>query len=220
MVLQPCITELCTDIIYQLILQCHTGCPNLFIGNIVDSFPNLLVALVTQEFLIEILRIEFTPLCSCPCGEVYTVSNVTNVVFFWIIAFPNRCKHLLAHPSVKLTYTVNLLAGVASKGRHTELLVMVIGIDTTHTDEFIPTNAKFCRIATHILAKESFIKVVVSSRNWSMNSIQTRSTNEFQCLVECQTFLDVIAQTLQVTQSSMSFITMINIFLNAQFLES
>ena len=43
LVLQPCITELVTDIVDQLVLQSYTSLPNFFIGYIVDSFPDLFI---------------------------------------------------------------------------------------------------------------------------------------------------------------------------------
>ena len=78
--------------------------------------PDGLVRLVAHEILVEVLRIDGTPLSSSPCGEVHTVGDVTHVVLFRVIAIPNACEHLLANPSVKLRHAIDLLAGIAGKG--------------------------------------------------------------------------------------------------------
>ena len=183
--------------------------------------PDFLVALVVHEVLVEIFIIKLTPLCCSPSWEVNTIGYITYVVFLWEVALPDVREHLLAYPTVKLTYTINLLASVASECRETETLVVIVWIFTTHTDELIPRDAKTLWIATHVLAEESLVEVVMTSWHRSVNSIERRSANQLESLVEVQAILlDVIAETLQVAESSMTLVAVINIFLDAKFLQS
>jgi hypothetical protein len=101
--------------------------------------PDFLVALVVHEVLVEICIIELTPLCCCPSWEVNTIGYITYVVLLWEVTLPDISEHLLAYPTVKLTYTVNLLASVAGEGREAETLVVIVCILTTHTDELCPS---------------------------------------------------------------------------------
>ena len=182
--------------------------------------PDFLVALVVHEVLVEICIIELTPLCCCPSWEVNTVGYITYVVLLWEVTLPDVREHLLAYPTVELTYAVNLLASVASEGRETETLVVIVCILTTHTDELIPRDAEALWIATHVLTEESLVEVVVTSWHWSVNSIERRSANQLESLVEVQAILlNVIAETLQVAESSMTLVTVINIFLDTKFLQ-
>jgi len=183
--------------------------------------PDFLVALVVHEVLVEICIIELTPLCCCPSWEVNTIGYITYVVLLWEVTLPDVREHLLAYPTMELTYAVNLLTSIASEGRETETLVVIVCILTTHTDELIPRDTKALWIATHVLAEESLVEVVVTSWNWSMNSIERRSTNQLESLVEVQAILlDVIAETLQVAECSMTLIAVINLLLDAEFLQS
>ena len=84
--------------------------------------PEAFVALIIDVVLVEILGVNLAPLCSCPCWEVNTIGYVAYVALLRIVALPDRSEHALAYPAVKLTYAVNLLACVASEGRHTEAL--------------------------------------------------------------------------------------------------
>ena len=52
-----------------------------------------------------------------------------------------------------------------------------------------------------------------------MTSVKTTCTYQLNGLVECQTILDVVAQTLQVTKGSMTLVTVVDILLNAQLLQ-
>ena len=52
-----------------------------------------------------------------------------------------------------------------------------------------------------------------------MYGIEGRGADKFQSLVECQTTLDIVAQTLQVTEGGMSLIAVIDIFLDTEFLQ-
>ena len=182
--------------------------------------PDFLVALVVHEVLVEICIVELTPLCCSPSWEVNTIGYITYVVFLWEVALPDVREHLLAYPTVKLTYTINLLASVACECREAETLVVIVWIFTTHTDELIPRDAKALWIATHVLAEESLVEVVMTSWHWSVNSIERRSANQLESLVEVQAILlDVVAETLQVAESSMTLVAVINILLDTKFLQ-
>ena len=147
------------------------------------------------------------------------VGNIAYMVFFWIISFPYRCEHLLAYPTMQLAYAIYFLAGVAGECRHAETFRMVFGILTSHADKLIPCDTKQGRISTHVLAKQCFVKIIVSCRNWRVACVETGSPDKFQRLIECQSLLYIVAQTLQVAQCRMPFVAMIYIFLNAKFLQ-
>ena len=220
LILQPSLLELHLDIFEELSLQSLTGSPDFLIGAIVDAMPDLLVRLVVQEVLVEVLVIYTQPLSSSPCGEVNTIGNVTYVVFLGIVALPDRCEHLLRHLTMEPADAIDLLTGVAGEGRHTEFLALVVGVGTTHTDELIPSDAELGRIAAHVLAEETFVKVVVTGRNRSMNGIETTGANQLKSLVERQTILlDVVAQTLQVAECGVTLVAMIDVFLDAELLQ-
>ena len=52
-----------------------------------------------------------------------------------------------------------------------------------------------------------------------MNGVEAAGANQLQCLIERQAILDIVAQTLQVAESSMALVAVIDIFLDAEFLE-
>ena len=53
-----------------------------------------------------------------------------------------------------------------------------------------------------------------------MNSIETTGANQLKSLVEVQTILlDIIAQTLQVAESCVTLVAMVDILLDAQLLQ-
>ena len=184
MILKPSLTELLTYIVYKLLLQSHACLPYLAILNIVDSLPYLLVALVRHKLLVEVLSIHILPLSSSPCWEVNTIGNISYMIFLREISVPNRREHLLAHPAMQLTYAVDFLTCIACECRHTEFLGMIIRICTAHTNELIPRNTKLCRISTHILTEQAFIKIVMTCWHRSMYSIERRCTNKLHGLVE------------------------------------
>ena len=101
LVLQPLLAELLLDIVKQLVLQCHTCGPNLLVRTVIDTVPDFLVALVAHVLSVKVLSVNLAPLGSTPCWEVNTVGNITYVVLLGIVAGPDRCKHLLANPSVQ-----------------------------------------------------------------------------------------------------------------------
>ena len=121
---------------------------------------------------------------------------------------------------MEFRHAVNLLTSVAGEGRHTELLALIVGVRTTHADELVPGNTEFLGIATHILAKQALLEVVVTCGHWGVHGIETAGTNQFQSLVEGQSvFLDIVAQALQVAEGSMTLVAMVNILLDAEFLQ-
>ena len=73
---------------------------------------------------------------------------------------------------MELRHTINLLAGVASECRHAETLRMIIWVLTAHADKLVPRDTQLSRIATHVLAEETLVKIVVTSWYWSVNSIK------------------------------------------------
>ena len=115
---------------------------------------------------------------------------------------------------------VRLLTSVECEGRHRELLVRVVRICATHADELIPRDSELLRVATHVFSEEVFIEIVVTSRNWSVASIESRSTHELKSLVERESLLDIVYKTLEVAESRMSLVAVVDIFLNAELLKS
>ena len=150
---------------------------------------------------------------------MHTIGHVAYVIFLGIIALPQGSKHFLRYPSVKFTYTVNFLASVAGEGGHTETLVVVVRIGAAHADELIPGDTELLWIAAHVLAEETFVEVVVTCRHWSMYGVERRSLHQFQGFVERETFLHVVAQTLQVAEGCVTFVAVVDIFLDAEFLQ-
>ncbi len=61
MVLKPLFTEVTANEVDELVLHCHTEVPDLIVGNVVDLFPVLHVALVLEEFRTESLFIQSLP---------------------------------------------------------------------------------------------------------------------------------------------------------------
>ena len=181
--------------------------------------PYLLVALVAHEFGIKIFCIELSPLCGGPTGEVDTVGHIAHMVLLRIVSVPDGGEHLLAHPTVQLAHTVHFLAGVAGKNRHAEALVVVFRILAAHTDELIPGNTEHGGIAAHIFAEELLVEIVMSGRHRRMNGIERRCSHQFHGLVERHALAHIVAETLQVAQGGMSLVAVVNLLLDAQFLQ-
>ena len=219
LILQPSLAELFLDIIEQFMLQRHARSPDFIVGHVVDGFPNLRIRLVGHEFLVEIFGIDLAPLGSRPSREVNAVGDVAHVVFLGEITFPNRREHFLRHPSVEFRHAIDLLTRVAGEGGHAEFLVFVVWIRATHSDEFVPRDAEFLRVATHIFAEKTLFKIVVTGGNGRVNRVKTTGTHQFECLIERQTFFDVVAQTLQVAECGVSFVAVIDVLLDAESLE-
>ena len=90
---------------------------------------------------------------------------------------------------------------------------MVVGVSTAHADELIPRDTQLLWVTTHVLAKQALVKVVVTGRYWCVYGVKTASTYQLQSLVKCQSLVDVVAQALQVTQGSVSLVTVVDILL-------
>ena len=59
----------------------------------------------------------------------------------------------------------------------------------------------------------------MTSGDWRVDSIERRGTNKFQCLIERQAALNIVAQALQIAQGCMALVAVIDVFLDAQFLQ-
>ena len=219
LIAEPLLRELVADILDELLLQRHTRLPDLIVRNIVDSMPDLLVALILHERGIEVLVVDVAPLCCAPCGEMHAIGHITHMILFREIAFPDRSEHLLAHPAMELGHAVDFLTGIASEDTHAETLVVVIGILTAHADELIPADAQTSGVATHVLTEQTFVEIVVTGRNRRVYRIERRSTHELESLVEGQATVNIVDEALKVTQGSMTLVAMIELLLDAKLLE-
>ena len=141
------------------------------------------------------------------------------MTFLWEVACPDIIEHLLADLAMQPANTVDLLTGVAGESTHAELFSVIFWVRTSHTHELVPCDTKSLRIATHILTEEAFLEIIVTCRNRSMDSIESTGTYQLEGLVERQSLFDIVTQTLQITQSSMTLVTMVYILLNAQLLQ-
>ena len=54
---------------------------------------------------------------------------------------------------------------------------------------------------------------------WSVNGIKTACAYQLKSLVESKAFLNIITQTLQVAESCVTLVTMIDILLDAELLQ-
>ena len=112
------------------------------------------------------------------------------------------------------THTIYFLRSIAGKHRHAETFALITRVITSEIHQIVPTNTHHSRISSHILAEKAFVEIVVSGRNRSMNRIKRRSANKLDGLIESKTGSHIVTDTLNIDQCSMSFITMINIFLD------
>ena len=101
-----------------------------------------------------------------------TVGDIAHVVFFRIVTGPDGGEHLLADPTMELAHAIDFLAGVAGEGGKAETLAVVVGILASHADKLVPREAETLGIATHILAEQGFVEVVVSRRHRRMDGIE------------------------------------------------
>ena len=136
--------------------------------------------------------------------------------FFGEVTFPDSREHLLRNFSVQPAYTVYFLRSVAGKYRHTETFALVTRIVTSKIHQVVPADTHSSRITTHVLTEQTFVEVVVTGRNRSMNCIKRRSANQLDSLIKCQSGSYIVADTLNIDQCSVSFVTMINVFFDAQ----
>ena len=211
LIAEPRGAELLADEVNELALQAHVGIPDFLVGHTVDGFPNGSVRLVFQERLIKVLLIKRAPFGGYPCREMDTIGDVAHVVFFGEVTLPDSAEHLLADVAVNKANTVDLAAGVAGKGAHAEALTAIARISAAHVHKFRPRNAKLFGIATKILAEEALIKVIVSSRNGGVDRIETAGADELHSFVEGITLTTIFAETIEVAESSVTLIAMIDI---------
>ena len=120
---------------------------------------------------------------------------------------------------MELRHAVDFLAGVAGEDAHAELLVVVVGVDATHADKLIPADAQLLGIATHVLAEEVCLEVVVAGRHGSVDGIERRGAHQLHGLVEGEAVLDVVAQALEVAQGGVALVAVVDVLLDAEFLE-
>ena len=219
LVLQPSFAVLLAHVVDQFVLQSHAGLPNHFVGHIVNGLPDLLVRLVIPEVLIKILGIELLPLRSTPSGEVYTVGNITHMIFFREVALPDSGEHFLGNLAVQPAHAVDFLRSVTGKDRHAETFTFVARVVAAQVHQVVPSDTHAGRIAAHVFSEEAFVKVIVTGRNRSMYRIQRRGTNQFDSLIVGKAFGHVVADTLYVDEGCMTFVAMIDILLDTQFLQ-
>ena len=242
LVLEPVLAEAATDVLNEFRLELHAGVPNHLIGNFVNLFPDLLVALVAHESLVEILVIDSLPLLGAPGGEVYAVGDVAHVAFFGIgviyvqpfvvgadgvvqttlggqIAGPDALEHLLADAAVEPTYTIDFLTSLAEEGGHTEFLALVLGIGAAEAHEVVPRDTKFLSKATHILAEETLFEVVVTCGNGGVHRVERAGTNEFEGFGEVEAALYIVHEALHIAECGVAFVAVVNVLGDAQLLE-
>ena len=125
----------------------------------------------------------------------------------------------MRHLAVQPAYAVHLLAGVAGKYTHRELLVG-IGVFATHVHQVFPFDAQFGRELTHVFAEERFVEVVVSGRHGSVYGVERRGANHFEGLAELQMIILYIAdQPLNVQQGRVTLVAVVEVGLDAQFVQ-
>ncbi len=120
---------------------------------------------------------------------------------------------------MKPAYTIGLLAGVESEHTHGEAFVGV-GILTTHVHEIRPRNTKTRREFTHIFAEETFVEIVMTGGNGSVDCVERSRAHDFQCGIEVKSlFLNIVHQTLQIEKSRMAFVAVVEIGVDAELLQ-
>ena len=96
---------------------------------------------------------------------------------------------------------------------------MIVRICTAHANELIPRDAEFGRISAHILSEKTFVKIVMTGRYRSVHGVERRGAYKLHGLVERKAALDKVTKTLQVAKRSMTLVAMVNILLDAEFLQ-
>ena len=75
-------------------------------------------------------------------------------------------------------YTVHFLRSVTGEYGHAEAFALVAGVVAAEVHEVVPSDTHTGGITAHVLAEETFVEVVVTGRNRSMNCIKRRSANQ------------------------------------------
>ena len=120
---------------------------------------------------------------------------------------------------MKFGNTIDFLTGIDGESGHRELLALVVWVGTAHANKLVPCNTENCRIATHILAKELLVKVIVTCWHRGVAGIETAGTNKLQSLVKGKSVVDIVNQTLQITKSCVTFVAMVDVFFDSKFLQ-
>ena len=69
---------------------------------------------------------------------MYAVGDVVHMQLLGEITGPNGAEHLLRYLAVQPAHAVCLLACIQSEDGHRELLVVIVRVRTTHTDQIVP----------------------------------------------------------------------------------
>ena len=214
--LHPILAELLLDIIHHLAFQAHTRSPDYCIRDICVRLPHLHIRLVVDPLFRQVFLVDLFPLVRCPSRHVYTVGDIIYVQLLREIARPNGAEHLLRHLSVEPRNAICFLAGVEGEDGHREFLGVIIRIRAAHADQVVPLDTQFLGVLAHVFVEQALLEVVVTSGHRRMAGVETRSTNDFFCLVEGQTlFLYQVHEALQTHQRCVTLVAVVYIFLDA-----
>ena len=177
-------------------LQLLADVPNLFIRYLVDLIPHLHIRLVVDVTGAKGLLVEALPQTVAPRGQMHTIGNITDVVFFGEIARPQRLEHLPRHAAVNLTYAVHLLAEVGGQHTNRELLVRVVRVEAALAHEAFPTDIHAVSIVRHIGTDEMLLKSIVTCWHRRVSCEQGRCPNQLKRDIKVKVVLvDIHAQT-------------------------
>ena len=141
------------------------------------------------------------------------------MAFFPGVAFPDAGEHFLRNLAVKPAYTVGFLTGVEREYAHGEAFVGV-GVFASHVHEVVPRYAEFCGIFAHVFSEESFVEVVVTCGHRSVDGVKRRCADYFEGGVEIKpVFVDIIDEALEIEQGCVTFVAVIELAADAEFLE-
>ena len=219
LVLNPVLTEVALDEVDKLVLHLLAHSPNFFIGHAEDRRPCGFLVLCIVEVLAEVLFVVFLPFRSSPSRHVNAFGNIRNMRFFRSITLPNALEHLLRYFAVQPANAVRFLASIQSEYAHRELFVSV-GVLTPHVHKVLPRDTELVREFAHIFAEEAFFEVVVTCRHRSVHCIERSGANHFEGFVEVEMFfVNIVNKALQVKKSSVTFVAVVELVLDAEALE-
>ena len=135
------------------------------------------------------------------------------------VAGPDAFEHLLANLAVEPAHTVDFLASFAEEGGHTEFFALVFGVGTAEAHEVVPRDAEACGELAHVFAEEAFVEIVVAGGHGGVDSVERRSTDELEGFTEVESALDVVYESLHVAEGGMTFVAVIDVFFDAEFLQ-
>ena len=120
---------------------------------------------------------------------------------------------------MKPANAIGFLTSIECEHAHAEAFVG-IGVLAAHVHKVIPADAEFCGILAHVFAKQTFVEVVMTGRDRGVNGVQRRSAYKFEGHIEIKTvLLNIVYQTLQVQQCSMSFVAVVQLAVDSKFLK-